>query len=278
MFFTPTRTDQYLNRLTLDGRSDNTIRAYRSDLDVAISICGGLDATGSEWKLAGWLNANRTKYAPKTLLRFLTAWRGYARFHGEPTFLASYRSPKPAPATPHPIPEGIEGVRKMIKSTRNPRHRALCALTGLLGLRVNEAINVRADDFTTRTVMIDGQPITVRELRVVYGKGGRQRDVPVSDAVWAHLERAVMIAPPGRPIVPLTNRGARAAITRHGRNAKLSRRVSSHDMRATLATAAYDNSKDLRAVQEVLGHANSKTTQVYTNVSTIGKINALAVV
>jgi site-specific recombinase XerD len=276
--FNPTNVDRFVAQLRINGASDNTVRAYRNDLSMAMAICRlTVKPEDCEVELARWLNSNRVSVSPKSIQRRLSTWRSFARFMGEP-ILVNYVGPRVPEPTPHPIPEGIDGVLRMIKSTRNPKHRALCALTGLLGLRVNEAINVRPEDFRQEVVTIDGVATTVRILRVVYGKGDRQRDVPVSESAWTHIARQADRTPPGVPLVEMTNRGARAAISRHARNAGLSRHVSSHDMRATLATAAYDKTKDLRAVQEILGHADSKTTQIYTHISTANKVAAMAVV
>lgn len=147
----------------------------------------------------------------------------------------------------------------MVMSTRNPRHRALIALMGMCGLRVEEAVSVRPADFYG--------PDSDVWLRV-RGKGSKERNVPVSSEAWSHLAKAVLLAAQaGTTVTRLSNSGARKAITRHAVNAGLSRHVASHDMRATFGTAAFRRSKNLRVVQELLGHASSSTTEVYTGVS-----------
>lgn len=269
MILTEERIQAYLDHLTSNGASTETVRAYRADLMGAARWIGdpvrrsAIDAETGAWadfwvqsKL--YLNAHRNVWAPKTTLRRLGTLRGWAKWSGAPAgFLDDYRPPTPAMAQPHPLPEGVDGVLAMIASTRNPRHRALCALTGLLGLRVGEAIAVRPEHFDM-----------IERTLTVFGKGSKVRVVPVGTVAWRHLEKAYALALTERTtLVRLTNRGARAAIARHGRNAGLSRHVRSHDMRATFGTAAYARTKNLRAVQELLGHADSKTTQVYTGVS-----------
>lgn len=255
------KIEDYLSSLTANGASLETIRAYRTDLSVALDYIG---LNAPDWATleraaqSNYLNVVRSQWAPKTLQRRLGTLRSWARWAGAPAdFLANYKAPKSAPPRPHPIAEGIPGVVAMIESSRNPRHRALCALTGLMGLRVDEAIHVLPEHFN----FSDGT-LTVR------GKGDKTRVIPVSDSAWKYIGRAhATAAANGGPLVPLSNRGARKAISRHARNAKLGNHVSSHDMRATFATAAYSKTKDLRAVQELLGHADAKTTQVYTQVS-----------
>lgn len=260
--------DAFLNTLTINAASANTIRAYRIDLSSALPYAASAtDWASTEVALARYLNDARLTLAPKTIERRLGTFRVWARWAGHPGLLANYRAPKPAPPQPHPIPEGIDGVVRMIASTRNPRHKALCALTGLMGLRVAEATSIKPDDFD-----LDNMLLRVR------GKGDKLRYVPISDTAWKHLRSARNLAMKnGTTVVRLTPDGARRAITRHARKAGLSRHVSSHDMRATLATAAYELTHDLRAVQEILGHSDSKTTQVYTQVSQTAKRAAMEV-
>lgn len=155
----------------------------------------------------------------------------------------------------------------MIASSYNPRHRALMALTGLMGLRVSEAVSVRPANINLTTMML-----TVR------GKGDKTRVVPISDVAWTHMVHAYKVAlDQGKTLVDRSERGARASITRHGKRAGLSAHVKSHDMRATLATAAFAATRNVRAVQEILGHANITTTQVYTEVTDDDMRKALAV-
>lgn len=249
----------FLEHLERNGNSRETIRAYDTDLRWGVSACAGCTTwEQTEVELARMLTHYRNTWAPKTTQRRLGTYRSWAKWAGAPiNFLGNYKSPKPAPPQPHPIPEGIEGVKEMIRSTRNPRHRALCAMTGLLGLRVGEAVSIVPANFD-----LSAMTLTVR------GKGDKTRIVPVSEFAWSHIKKAHALAvAEGTTVLRMSNGGARRAISRHARNAGLERPVSSHDMRATFATAAYRKSKNLRAVQELLGHSDAKTTQVYTGVS-----------
>lgn len=150
----------------------------------------------------------------------------------------------------------------MIESCRNPQHKALIALCGLCGLRVQEAVNV---------VVKDIDP--ARLLLTVRGKGDAERIVPISSEAWPALLPALVAAVPNAPglaafLVPITESAARRLITRRGTSAGISRKVSSHDLRATFATATYEKSGgDIRAVQELLGHSQVETTAIYIGVS-----------
>lgn len=145
----------------------------------------------------------------------------------------------------------------MLELAKNNRQRALVALCGLAGLRVAEALSVTPMWFNTGDMTL-----TIR------GKGDKTRVVPLSARAWQEIAPAVSDAIlDGRvTVVDYKDRFARTLIRNLGKRAGLRRPVASHDLRATFATAAYDRSLDLRAVQELLGHANSKQTEVYTEV------------
>jgi len=214
--------------------------------------------------MAQYVTEHRTQWKPKTVQRKLTALRAFGRHHGADV-LMRYRAPSPPRAVPHPLPEGVSGVLAMIEAADTPQRAALITLLGLAGLRIHEALDVYPDDFD----------LADRTL-YVRGKGDKARVVPVSDAAWVHLVAAYtdailrQVKAEGAkkcPLVGLTDRRARQVVTDIGKKAGISRPVSSHDLRATFATAAYSKTRDIRAVQDLLGHSNSKTTEIYTGVA-----------
>lgn len=172
--------------------------------------------------------------------------------------LVDYYAPTPLKGDPHPLPEGMDGVRRMISvASANPVQRTLVALCGMCGLRVSEALAVRPSHFDLGTEKI---------MLHVFGKGGKERKVPVSSEAWRIMQDAVARAfvENDRLVITFKDRFARALITSLGERAKLKRRVASHDLRATFATALYDETLDQRLVQEVLGHATGAQTEIYT--------------
>jgi site-specific recombinase XerD len=263
----------YLDRLATRGASENTIRAYRTDLRQFAEWAGQElnPVEVSETLAATYLTTHRGEWSATTTNRKLIALRSWAKWAGEPTFLHDYMAPTPAAPQPHPLPEGIPGVMRMIGVVTMPKYprdrmksaarchqrRALVALCGLCGLRVDEAVRTTAAD-------ID---VARSELKV-RGKGDKTRVVPLSTKAWDAIRPAYNLAKlRGSTLTEVENRQARRIITYLGHKAGLSRDVSSHDLRATFATAAYEASKDIRAVQELLGHSSVETTQVYTGIS-----------
>ena len=243
------------------GRSTNTAKAYSSDLRQFLLSLGEdfpLTLGNYENQAMRWLNNTREEASPKTTGRRLTSLRAFAKWAGLPNVLDDYIAPTPARPVPHPIPEGPAGVNRMLVKCKTAEERALVTLCGLIGCRVGEALSVRPKDLDLSTMLL-----TIR------GKGDKSRVVPVSRAAWLALETHFVVRArfPNEPIIQLQDRTARSCITRLGRAAKLQRKVTSHDLRATFATAVYDHTQDLRVTQELLGHSNSATTEIYTGVS-----------
>lgn len=166
--------------------------------------------------------------------------------------------PTPKPVA-HPIPEGMAGVRAMVEAARTPHYAALVTLCGMMGLRVGEALTIRPSHLKE-----DREPMIARFM----GKGEKIREVPIHDRTYQFLlPRLMHCWRDDLLLCPVDDRAARRGITRLGERV-LGHPVSSHDLRMTFGTTAYYTSHgDLRAVQELLGHASSSTTENYTHVS-----------
>lgn len=261
MILTLDSIDNFRSSLSAKGRSENTQKAYTSDL-MEFLAWTPKPVTRKNFDRAAtdWLNQFKKELAPRTTGRRMTALRAYARWAKYPSNnLAEYKAPTPGRTVPHPIPEGIEGVLALLNEAKNNRQKALITLCGLCGLRVTEALSVTPAQFN-----VTDMTLTVR------GKGDVTRTVPVSTRAWKELLPAVVDAVSSgtdKSVVGYKDRFARQIISDCAKRASLKRRVASHDLRATFATAVYDKTLDLRVTQELLGHASSKTTETYTAVS-----------
>lgn len=241
------------------GQSENTAKAYSTDLRMFLSWTEltSLSMEMFEATAARWLNSTRKLASPKTTSRRLTSLRSFARWAGSPSLLQDYSPPKPGKAVPHPIREGIEGIDAMLRNARNYEQRAMVALCGLAGMRLGEVL-------ACRTVWLDTHSMQM----TVRGKGDKERIIPISSRCWSLIAEAYAAAMCGDGyLVHYEDRSARKAITALGRKAELSRPISSHDLRATFATHLLDTGTNLRVVQDLLGHANVTTTEVYTGVT-----------
>lgn len=110
----------------------------------------------------------------------------------------------------------------------------------------------------------------------VRGKGDKERIVPISPRAWDAISDAYVRAMVGdKKLIHYEDRSARKAITNLGRKAGLCRPIASHDLRATFATEVYNKTLNQRVVQELLGHANGKTTEIYIGVNKYEMIQAV---
>lgn len=253
--------DQFLNYIEGRGRSPLTVRAYGTDLRTFLREVHETEIELEEFAAFGmsWLQLNRRILKPKTTLRRKTSLVAFASWAGlPPNIFEDWIAPRPGRVVAHPLPEGIDAIRRMLDKTTNEKHRALVGLCGYAGLRVGEAIAVRPSDVQGETMVLS-----------VRGKGDVTRTVPITPELWEVIAvpttRALLDG--GRPIVGIDERFARRKIKQLGVLAGLKREVASHDLRATFATHLYHKlDKDIAAVSTILGHASVKTTMIYLGI------------
>jgi integrase/recombinase XerC len=211
----------------------------------------------------------------RTLALTLSAWRGLyrwlARQHG---FAANPVVGVRAPKSPRPLPKAlsVEQAQQLLEGepTATPqaaRDRAMFELLYSSGLRLAELVALDADD---------GR-LDLKQAQVtVTGKGSKARTVPVGsrarDALRDWLKTRALLASPGEKALFVGERGKRIApgqvqarLRALARKQGLGASVHPHMLRHSFASHMLQSSQDLRAVQEMLGHASISTTQVYTH-------------
>ena len=284
------------------GLSGQTVRAYRADLEDLVAFTAGhgvRTAAGLTLEvLRDWLwAATERGLARSTIARRSASVRAFTRWASETGVLAvdpgvRLRAPKGAAHLPRVVAQ--DQVRSMLDGLAvraagdDPaalRDRAVVELLYAAGIRVSELVGLDLGD-------VDRSRLTVRVL----GKGGKERvvpfGVPAHDALEAWLDRgrpalaaAVAAGGPADNGAVAAARPAGAALFLGDRGARLGTRSAyrivarllealpgegpsgPHTFRHTAATHLLDGGADLRAVQELLGHASLGTTQIYTHVS-----------
>lgn len=259
MNITPELVDKFEGSLRLHGRSSQTAAKYGRTISSFAAWRTGRPTGPVSTDLAQWLADDRDRLGAGTIRQRLATARSFCEFaQADSGPLAKYKVPPlPAPR-PHPLPGGVPDGRRMIAASTTAPQRHAVALGLLAGLRVQEIVSVTRDAIRTRHH--GGERYTVL---VVRGKGGKEREIPVSSELAGLLAEM----PATGPLVPLSNVGARRTITRAAALAGVTGSegdpVSSHDLRATFATAVYHETRDILLVQRLLGHASVTTTQVY---------------
>jgi integrase/recombinase XerC len=270
-----TEVDAYLRRLDVERRlSPHTLAAYRTDLGQFTEFCRRLGLTRLpqvDRRVVRRFLAQLSSrgLAPRSSARKLSAVRSFLEDAVRRGLLETNPATGvPQPRRPRTLPKSLPagGLHRVLDalSGSDPidlRDRALLELLYGAGLRVSELGALEVDD------------VAGRELLRVRGKGGRDRAVPLGGeaqrALRRYLEegrerlasadagRALWVGVRGGPLDP---RGIRRVVRR---------RIGSfpHALRHSFATHMLENGADLRTVQELLGHAELATTQIYTSVS-----------
>ncbi|MBP5285357.1 MAG: tyrosine recombinase XerD [Kiritimatiellae bacterium] len=285
----------FVSALALErGMAKNTCEAYARDLGA---FAGWLERRGAKSAadvtrddITGFLADEREKgMSGATRARRLVAVRMWLKFLKERRAIASdpaelMESPRKGLALPKVLSE--EEVAKMIDGVegdgpRDVRDRAILETLYGCGLRVSELCSLRLDD-----IVGDG------ELLRVFGKGSKERVVPLGGAaaraLSAYLSSArdfftrgnlsVMEVFVTRRAGPFTRQGVFKIIKERAEAAGIDRgRISPHVLRHCFASHMLARGADIRAIQELLGHSDIGTTQIYTHVdvSRFGEIHKL---
>jgi integrase/recombinase XerD len=270
------------------GASSNTVNAYRSDLHQLIEFMAPhRNGTPFDWHKVSptvvqeyVLHLKGKSYAEATLARKVAAVKSFFSFlQAEGTVRAnptdSLVSPKvgknlPKPLSVQEIDELLEQpTRKTTPEGR--RDRAILELMYATGMRVTEVVSLDLED-----THLDGANSYVR----LVGKGNRERQIPILEQPAQEIQeyigaaRTKLVGDRAESALFVNRRGER--LTRQGlwliikgyaRDAGLKPRVTPHTLRHSFATHMLRGGMDIHKVQELLGHANISTTQVYTQVS-----------
>lgn len=255
--------DQFAKMIEDSGRSPATVKAYRSDAAQFVAWAGERNEPVSGKSATFWLSEFRASLSAQTTRRRAVSVNQYLTWLGRDTSdLEAYKLPVPKRTTPHPLKGGMDDVRAMMSETEIAEKAALVVLQGFGGLRVSEARSVSVDDIDFEQGIIP-----------IRGKGDKERVImfdPKGVAFGVLIERAAEVGE--GLLVQLSDRQARETIAvlakRAGVSAHGKASVSSHDLRATAATALYFASGcDIRLVQDFLGHSSVSQTEIYVKSS-----------
>jgi integrase/recombinase XerD len=274
--------DQFLDYLHLEkGLTDNTGDAYRRDLEDFLGwlqrqrIHAINDVTRRH--IMDYLMALRDlDRAPATIARHLVAVRVFFRFlHQEGLLATNVTDAMDAPHLWKELPDSLSPAEieallaaPDLKRPEGQRDKAMLELLYSTGLRVSELVGLTLDDLHP-----DEQ-----YLRCI-GKGRKERVIPYGASARVHLQRYLDEVRPcwnkrpeqrhlflTRRDEPMSRKTFWALIKRYAARAGIRTGISPHTIRHSFATHLLANEAPLRAIQEMLGHADIATTQIYTHV------------
>ncbi len=273
----------FLEDLKRENASPHTVRSYASDLAQFVEYLSPPGAEPPEARALdplavrewlGWMYQRRLSAV--SMRRKLAAVRSFLRYlmrqgRCEANAAAVVQSPKTARALPRVMsPEQVASLLDQAASGKldRPHPARDLAILELLygcGLRVSELVGLNLADLDLAERWV-----------VVRGKGRKERQVPMGRAAAAALERYLADRPtaPAQPAVflnhrggRLTDRGVRNIVKLYAVALSADTSVHPHSFRHAFATHLLADGADLRAIQELLGHARLSTTQKYTQVA-----------
>ena len=263
---------EYLEYLELEkGLSQNTIDAYRRDLSDFAQNVEDIHSINRMNINAYVRTLRERKLAPTSVIRKVASLRGFFKWATSSGILeknpaATLEQPK----TPQRLPKvvSVKEIDEMLHNNLTPLEHVMMELLYSCGLRVSELVNLKLND-------IDLSSKYVR----CFGKGSKERIIPIGEQAKAMLKeyfptRDLLVKKYNLTTKNLLIKDNGHFVTRqdvynfiHAQGKLIHKNISPHTLRHSFATHLLENGADLRVVQELLGHSDVSTTQLYTHIS-----------
>lgn len=269
---------EYLEFLEVEkGLSGNTVEAYRNDLTSFLDFCFERGANEVDIIERSDINAYILKlreenYSPSSVVRKIASMRGFFKW-----FCANdYGSKNPTqtlerPKLPKRLPKvmTVDELNTILNTDLNKEEKLIVELLYGCGLRVSELVNLKLSNIDIKSKYIQ-----------CYGKGSKERVVPfgkkAKEALENYLKHREIIVMQNKLNNPkelfikengkkITRQDVYNFIRKQGE--KIHKHISPHTLRHSFATHLLENGADLRVVQELLGHSDVSTTQLYTHIT-----------
>jgi len=285
--------ERFLTYLSVEkGFSGNTVLAYRNDLEHDL-VTFAEQEIGQRGSIPSWANFSRQDmlnyllhlkergYAATTQARKVAAAKSFFSFmvaEGRLKAKPTENVGSPNVGRPLPKPISVTQVRRLLEQPAKSsapeakRDRAMLELLYASGMRVSELVALNLGD-----VLREGTSGSVR----CFGKGHKERIIPIHQRAILAVEEYIKEARPeltqnsqeralflNRRGERLTRQGFWQILKAYAKRAELGADITPHTLRHSFATHMLSGGADLRSVQELLGHANISTTQVYTHLTT----------
>lgn len=265
---------EYLDYLELEkGLSKNTVEAYRRDLESVADTMEIRDIKNVDrLTINSYIRFLREKhYAPTSIIRKVASIRGFFKWANSIGIIEKNpASTLEQPKIPQKLPKvcTIKEIEEMLSHNLTPIEHTIIELLYSCGLRVSELVNLKTPD-------ID---LSSKYIRC-FGKGSKERIIPIGETAKKVLleylpyrELAVKKYNIETKKLLITENGK--IINRqyvynfiHNQGKFINKNISPHTLRHSFATHLLENGADLRIVQELLGHSDVSTTQLYTHIS-----------
>lgn len=259
-------TTDLKKELRLKGYSAKTIKAYSGHIDRFAEYCNkrlqDIDKNDVKNYLIFLVDEMGCKYSymQQALCAIKFFYRNVAKMDG---IITDIIFPKKERKLPDVL--SMDEIASILKQTENLKHKAILYLVYSAGLRVGEVVQLRVQDIDPARGIV----------RVHQGKGRKDRISLLSTKAGVTIKEYLQKYQPkdwlfegDAPGRHLTERSVQRVFENSRKKAGIMRDVSVHTLRHSFATHLLERGTDLRYIQELLGHSSSKTTEIYTHVST----------
>ncbi len=277
--------EAFLTHIAQEGYSPHTLAAYRNDLYQLLGFLRNLSPSPTQWSevdqnaiIAYIMDLQDREYSPTTVARKIAATKSFFHYLADHDVIQhdptkDLESPKIRKRLPKTLSR--EAVERLLaepakdNSPKGLRDKALLELLYATGMRVSELVNLNVDD-----VNLAGASVRCM------GKQNKERIIPIYDpavrALEAYLqegrihyvrdpdEKALFLNPRGNR---LTRQGLWLILKSYAEQAQIEEEVTPHTLRHSFAAHLLDGGVGLRDVQQLLGHSNISTTQIYTHLA-----------
>jgi len=268
---------EYLEFIDVEkGLSDNTVNAYRRDLSGFLDFCSDKGIMGVEYITRSHLNSyildlRKNNLNPRSVVRKIASVRGFFKW----LCANGYINNNPAstleqPKLPKRLPKvmTLQEIKEIFHSDLDTEQSLIVELLYDCGLRVSELVNLKINNIDLKSKYIQ-----------CVGKGSKERLIPfgkkAKESINKYLKERETL------ILKYNLNTNKLFITKTGRlinrqdvynfirklGEKIHKHISPHTLRHTFATHLLENGADLRVVQELLGHSDVSTTQLYTHIT-----------
>jgi len=253
------------------GLSQNTIDAYRRDLSEFSQNADDINSITRMTINTFVRTLRERKLAPATVIRKIASLRGFFKWASSTGIIdKNPASTLEQPKMPQHLPKvvSVKEIEAMLHNNLTPLEHVIMELLYSCGLRVSELVNLKIND-------IDLASKYVR----CFGKGSKERIIPMGEVAKSVIKeylpdrelfikkyklntKRLLVSDSGRMV---TRQDIYTFIHRQGK--LIHKNISPHTLRHSFATHLLENGADLRVVQELLGHSDVSTTQLYTHIS-----------
>ncbi len=261
------------------GVSNDTIKSYLYDLNEFFKSFPGKESTGDilPTDIADFIKLqNKKMLAISTIVRRISSTKNFYLFLEREGYIntpmVDFETPIGIKTLPRCI--SVEEVENLlntpdIEKPEGLRDKAMLELMYSTGLRVSELLSLKVSQINTEIGIIK-----------IVGKGGKERKVPIGDFALEFVSKYISegrpsLKPKRSEILFLNRYGKQLSrqyfflqVKKYALKANIRTEISPHTLRHCFATHMLENGAELRAVQQMLGHTNISTTQIYTNIST----------